>query len=160
MDVRRVKRGDEALWLAAVRSLVAEADRDAKLVKQAELTLALDDDRCYLYLALLGDVPIGLLSAYRFPDVESGGEIVYLYDIEVHRDNREKGVGKALVNGLISVCERDGVSLLWAGTDTENVPARKTFETTGAVLEGETYVEYEWNLSAKRTNNGNDNDNA
>lgn len=156
MDIRRMKRGDETLWLAAVGSLVAETDRDG-IVTRSELTRALDDDRCYLYLVLNGDEPIGLLSAYRFPDVEAGGELVYLYDIEVHRDKRRQGVGKALVNELVNACERDGVTLIWAGTDTGNLPARKTFEATGATLEGDAYVEYEWELREKETDYGNDN---
>lgn len=148
MDVCRAAQGDEARWLEAVEALVAEADRDGKLVSTPELTQALDDARCYLYLAFLGEAPVGLLSAYRFPDVESGGALVYLYDIEVDKNHRRKGVGTALVNKLVEACEKDGVSLIWAGTEVKNQPARKTFEATGAELEGDAYVEYEWLLKA------------
>ena len=43
-------------------------------------------------------------------------------------------------------CRADGVRCIWAGTKIDNVPARRTFEATGAELEGEAYAEYEWEL--------------
>ena len=39
-------------------------------------------------MALSGDTPIGLVSAYAFPDVEAGGTIAYLYDVEVVASHR------------------------------------------------------------------------
>lgn len=146
MNVIRIETGDEALWTRAVASLVSEDDRDRQLAPPADLTDALADFRCYLYVALIDSEPIGRLSAYRFPDVEAGGNIVYLYDIEVARERRRLGVGAALLAELVSRCREDGVRLIWAGTDLNNVAARRTFEATGAKLEGETYAEYMWNL--------------
>ena len=144
----RVETGDEALWARAVASLISKDDHDRRLASPAELTDAAADSRCYLYVALIDSEPIGLLSAYRFPDVEAGGTIVYLYDIEVAHQHRRSGVGAALVTELASRCREDGVRRIWAGTDLNNVPARKTFEATGAELEGEIYAEYEWDLES------------
>ena len=138
--------GDEARWQQAVAAILAEADRDHRLADRAELASALADDRCYLYLAFVGEEAVGLLSAYRFPDVAAGGSIVYLYDIEVAVAHRRAGAGASLVNALSAQCEADGVRRIWAGTEDGNHAARRTFEKTEAELEGDRYVEYEWDL--------------
>jgi aminoglycoside 6'-N-acetyltransferase I len=146
VNVTRVETGDEALWARAVARLVSEDDRDRRLASPADLTDALADSRCYLYVALIDSEPTGLLSAYCFPDVQAGGNLAYLYDIEVAQEHRRLGVGAALVTELVSQCREDGVRRIWAGTDLNNIPARRTFEATGADLEGETYIEYVWDL--------------
>jgi len=146
MKVRRARPGDEELWARTVSAIVPAEDRDGSLASAAQLADALADSRCYLFLAFEEDSAIGLLSAYRFPDVEAGGSLVYLYDIEVAAAHRQKGAGRALVQALVKSCSADGVKRIWAGTETENAPARRTFETTDAELEGESYAEYEWEL--------------
>lgn len=110
------------------------------------MAAALADPRCQLFLALEGATPVGLLSAYVFPDVVSGGQLAYLYDIEVMPSSRRGRVGTALVEALLAGCEAAGVKLVWAGTDAENEAARRTFEGTGAEAEGGRYVEYEWEI--------------
>ena len=144
--VRRASPADAELWRAAARSILSAEDRDGRLATPADVAGALADERCYLFLASEGETPIGLLSAYRFPDAAAGGQLVYLYDIEVLAEHRRQGVGAGLVEALVAACREDGVRLVWAGTDVANVSARRTFERTGAALEGESYVEYEWEL--------------
>lgn len=146
MRVRRLTSGEESLWSKAVAVLVAEENREGSLASQREIVQALGDSRCYLVVAEEEANPVGLLSAYRFPDVVTGGELVYLYDIEVCVDRRRKGVGTTLIRSLIECCQKDRVRRIWAGTDVTNMAARRTFEATGAELEGESYAEFEWKL--------------
>jgi len=74
--------------------------------------------------------------------------MVYLYDIEVALPHRQKGIASALVRRLLEDCDADGADWVWAGTEATNKAARKTFETTKAVLVGDAYVEYEWDLES------------
>ena len=142
--IRRLTFGDGALWRRAVEELVPASDRSGELlsIEQAEASLA--DDGCYLLVATRGEELAGVLSAFRFPDVECGGARAYLYNIEVRPSHRRRGIGAALVSHLISLCDADGVDLIWAGTEVANIAARRTFEATGGALEGESYAEYEW----------------
>lgn len=146
LNVQRLTPSEAALWVRAVDCLVPSDDRDDELLSVEEARAALADERCYLLVATLEQDPIGLLSAYRFPDVECGGHLVYLYDIEVQTAQRRRGVGRALVEALKHLSNDDDVDMLWAGTERDNSAARITFERTGARLVGEQYVEYEWDL--------------
>lgn len=146
MKICRAKPGDEAAWREAVFTLVPGQHREHRLVTVEELGRALHDPRCYLFLALVESDIVGLLSAYQFPDVEAGGRLVYLYDIEVSLAHRRRGIGSALIHALIDECRKDGVLRIWAGTDTANHAARRTFELTEAELEGDQYLEYVWDL--------------
>ena len=144
--IRRAKAGDEELWRSAVSSVLSETDRGGRIACSEHIASALGDPRCLLFLAFSEGTPVGLLSAYVFPDVAAGGRLAYLYDIEVHRSHRRLGVGKALVEALVACCRAEGVTMIWAGTDAQNTAARRTFERTGAEVEGDSYVEYEWEL--------------
>jgi ribosomal protein S18 acetylase RimI-like enzyme len=145
-EVRRATPGDERLWRSAAASILSDEQTEGTFASDIELAAALSDARCYLFLSLEGEKPVGLLSAYVFPDVVSGGKLAYLYDIEVLRSYRRGPVGTSLLSALLASCRADGVKLVWAGTDCENVAARRTFERTGAEAEGDQYVEYEWDL--------------
>ena len=109
MNVRRLSGDDAALWCSAVAAVLDPEDRSASA---ADVAAVLADSRCYLFVATYDDAPVGLLTAYRFPDVTSVGEIVYLYDIEVLETHRRRGLGARLVKALIECCERDQVKLI------------------------------------------------
>ena len=149
MRARRLTSGDESLWSKAVASVIAGENCDGRLASEREIARCLTDPRCYLFIAMQDTDPVGLLSAYRFPDVVAGGELVYLYEIEILAGYRRRGLGAELIGSLMECCEKEKVKLIWAGTDIGNVAARRTFEATGARLEGESYAEYEWNLEER-----------
>lgn len=144
--VNRLSTGEGSKWRDAVGLLVPESDREGELltVEHAEQSLA--DTRCYLLIAENEEEILGVLSGFRFPDVERGGTIVYLYDIEVSKNHRRQGIGKLLIQKLLTLCKADKVDLVWAGTEANNYAARATFESMGALLDSDSYTEYEWEL--------------
>ena len=146
MEIRRLGSGGEETWRNAVAELVPDEDRSNELLSIEEAEACLADTRCYLLVAETGKELVGILSAYRLPDVECGGSLVYLYDVEVSVDYRRQGIGKSLIQRLIALCDEDDVDLIWGGTDVSNRAARRAFESTGAKLKGSSYAEYEWDL--------------
>lgn len=146
VSVRRLRVGESPTWRAAVERIIASEERDDALIPESDAEKALGDERCYMIVAEADATPVGLLSAYRFPDLEAGGQIVYLYDIEVDPALRRRGIGRRLIGTLLACCDHDAVDLIWAGTDASNKAARTLFDRTGAVLDGESYAEYEWDL--------------
>lgn len=115
MNVRRLTAGDEDLWRQVIEAVLGEASRDGQLISEPEIARALADSRCYLFVAMQDSNPLGLLSGYRFPDLVTGGDIVYLYDIEVLTEHRRRGFGSELIRSLIKCCEAENVKLIWLG---------------------------------------------
>lgn len=146
ISIYRLTPGEDGIWRDAVQQLVPVEDREGHLLSIEDAEAWLSDERCYLIVASDQKQPVGLLSAFRFPDVECGGVMVYLYDIEVQLTRRREGIGQRIVEHLRVLCNQDEVDLIWAGTETDNKAARRLFESTSAVLQGESYAEYEWDL--------------
>jgi ribosomal protein S18 acetylase RimI-like enzyme len=145
VKTRRITADEAYLWSSAVEKLLYR-DGQGSPISIDDAADALSDSRCYLIVTENESGVVGLLSAYRFPNVTSGGEIVYLYDIEVQEQFRNRGFGRSMIDELLRNCRLDRVESVWAGTDTANTPARKSFEHSGASLVGDSYVEYEWRL--------------
>ena len=73
LSVYRLKPGNGSTWRDAVSRLVPAADRTGELLSIEQAEAALADDRCYLVVGKVHEEIVGLLSAFRFPDVECGG---------------------------------------------------------------------------------------
>ncbi len=142
MDIRRLGPDDSSLLEAAVRHVLLPSEP----ASAQHLVHAVADSRCYFLVSVQDDVPIGYLSAYKFPAVESSGFMVYLYDLVVVPEHRRRGIGTRLVQELKERCRKDGVTRVWVGTTPENQAAQRTFAATGAYRVSEEYIEYAYDL--------------
>jgi ribosomal protein S18 acetylase RimI-like enzyme len=104
------------------------------------------DDRTYLYIAKTSQKIVGYCLVYRFPSIYSNHNLAYLYDIEVLREFRKKGIGKKLINSIKVQLAKDNVDNLWLGTATDNVSGQLLFSKTGAIKSNETFYEYTYEL--------------
>lgn len=140
--IRCLGPGDGPLLSRAAATLLsAEAGATAEQLEQA-----LAWKHCWFIVALEDSEPVGYLSAFAFPDVINDGLLAYLYDIVVHSDSQQRGIGRRMLEKMKSLCSRDGVRLIWAGTTRDNAAARAFFEKTGAERVGESYCEYEYRI--------------
>jgi ribosomal protein S18 acetylase RimI-like enzyme len=146
MRIWRLKEGDEALLAGAIKSLIPEEERDGKLASQSHLRQALSDESYYFIICLIDSTPAGYLSAFRFPNIDQDNLQVYLFEIEVGKPYRRKGIASGMIEELKGQCQADKVSLIWIGTDLANTAAQRTFEKAGAERIQETYIEYNINL--------------
>ena len=144
MDIRRLGPDDSSLLETAVRQVLLPSEP----ASAQQLVRAIADPRCYFLVSVQDDVPLGYLSAYRFPTVEGGRFMVYLYDLVVAPEHRRRGIGAQLVQELKEWCREDGVTRLWVGTTHENHAAQRTFAATGARRVSERYIVYAYDLEA------------
>lgn len=107
----------------------------------------LDDDRSYLFAAIINSTVVGYALAYRFPSLYSEGFLAYLYDIEVLQTHRRKGVGKLLIEAMLADLKLDGVKELWLGTAVDNAEGQGLFSSTGAEKSGEIFNDYTYHLN-------------
>ena len=145
MEIRRLQQSDHLVLASAIRllvPLVSDEPIDNQIIDESYLKQVLGDKSCYYILCLDDSTPVGYLSAFRFPAVETADFQVYLYDIAVVERFRQRGLGPQMIEELKRHCREDEVSYIWVGTSLNNVAPQRTFEKTGARKVSETYVEY------------------
>ena len=54
---------------------------------------------------------------------------LYVEEVDVCVDQRQKGVGKALMNKLIDIAEENDCEELWLGTEVDNFPANALYQS-------------------------------
>lgn len=151
--VQRISSSDAAAFanaLKVVREVVGpEGDLDTS-EHIAHLTRALATPNCYVFVASLSGMPIGYVTAYRFPRLDHTSDQAYVFDIEVAERMRRLGVGRHLLETLLTTCWAEGVTWAWAGTARENLAAQRLFSVAGGARVGETYVEYHFDAPVGR----------
>jgi len=105
-----------------------------------------EDDRSYFFIAYLNNLPIGYALAYKFPSLNFNGYLSYLYDIEVLESHRKKGIGRELITNVLASLKSDGVTEVWLGTATNNIPVQTLFQSTGAEKSEEVFHDYTYIL--------------
>jgi glucosamine-phosphate N-acetyltransferase len=65
--------------------------------------------RLQTYVALMGDRIVGTASVFIEPKfIHSGGVVGHIEDVSVNSESQKHGIGRALVEHLLSVCRRNG----------------------------------------------------
>lgn len=67
IEIKRLDAGHAELWITAVSEIISAEERDGQLISLKEAKTTLQDDRCYLLVALEAGEPVGLLNVYRHP---------------------------------------------------------------------------------------------
>ncbi len=129
-----------------IKNLIDEFLNSEESPTIAHLTSILKDDRTYLYVAKTDHKIVGYCLVYKFPSIYSTDNLAYLYDIEVLKEFRQKGIGKELIIKIKEQLTKDNVNELWLGTATDNISGQALFSQTGAEKSNETFNDYTYEL--------------
>jgi ribosomal protein S18 acetylase RimI-like enzyme len=143
--VRRLTAADAELMRRIVTLPIPEW-RGGRVPAISYFSGALADPAVYVFAAFEGDRPAGFVSAYRFPSLTEACDLAYIYDVYVAPADQGKGIGRRLMDSIIGQCRQDSVKEAWAGTDLDNRPAQRLFLGAGASGEGQTYLQFEFDL--------------
>jgi [ribosomal protein S18]-alanine N-acetyltransferase len=138
MKIVRLGPGDEGLVLAGTDLFDAAPTQD-----WTERFLASEGH--HLFLALAGDEAIGFVSGVETTHPDKGTEM-FLYELSVHPDHRNRGVGRALVAALAELARSRGCYGMWVLTDADNAPALAAYRGAGA-SEPEASVMLTWTFA-------------
>jgi ribosomal protein S18 acetylase RimI-like enzyme len=144
--VKRLQPGDEPLALQTVRDLLPEDERDGREPTLLHLHHFLTQNTNYLIVATLGPLPVGFLTAYQMPALSYDGSMVYLYEIEVAPAHRRNGLGRQMIERLKTLCAQTDVEEIWVGTQNDNIPAKRLYESTGGVYDSQDNCELIYEL--------------
>lgn len=147
MEIKKVTKNDIDIINDLLANHIDSSDFPSRLPTIAHLEALLDDNRSYLLAAVMDTKVVGYSLAYRFPSLYATGFMAYLYDIDVVSEHRQKGIGRLLIETMISFLKQDDVVELWLGTAVDNIPAQRLFTATGGIKSGETFYDYTYDLT-------------
>jgi ribosomal protein S18 acetylase RimI-like enzyme len=139
MQIVRVAPGDEHVVLAGA-DLFDEPPTEAWTKK------FLSSEGHHLLVALEDGRPVGFVSGVETTHPDKGTEM-FLYELSVHPDYRNRGIGRALVGALTDIAKARGCYGMWVGTETDNVAALATYRAAGAASP-EPFVVLSWRFDA------------
>ena len=143
LKVVKVNKGDTVILNFIVDNLI---EYSAGKPSAEHLETLLNDNRTYLFAAILDNNIIGYALAYKFPSLYASDYLAYLYDIEVLEMYRKKGAGRLLIETMRALLKSDGVSELWLGTAVDNIEGQALFSSTGGIKSGETFNDFTYDL--------------
>lgn len=85
----------------------------------------------HVIIALENYQLIGGLTAYEMTMFKSETTEMFLYEIEVVEEHRQKGVGRELIGFLKQICHEKNIFEMFVGTEKDNSAARALYAATG-----------------------------
>jgi aminoglycoside 3-N-acetyltransferase I len=104
----------------------------------------LSRDDFYVIVALENETVIGGVTAHELAMYKEETTEIFLYEIGVEPTHRKKGVAKALIEFLKEICVAKGITYMFLGTEADNTPAIRLYETTGGKYEDIAWFVYEF----------------
>jgi GNAT superfamily N-acetyltransferase len=131
LRIRDPKPGDEAAWRRLWSGYLIFYKVDVPEAVTAETWLrVLDPDVPMLCrLAERDRTIVGFTISTLHPSTWTSGLNCYLEDLFVDPDARGHGVGRALIDDLLSLARKKGWSRLYRHTDAGNETARRLYDT-------------------------------
>jgi ribosomal protein S18 acetylase RimI-like enzyme len=131
--VRRLGVEDVAFASEALRSLKAPAPAESSGGEHLRPFLARPEN--VLIVAEEDGAPVGFLVAYVLDRVDRQRTMVCLYEIDVAPARRRRGIGRAMVTELLTVCRRGNAMKVWVVASRSNAAALRLYASTGARAE-------------------------
>jgi ribosomal protein S18 acetylase RimI-like enzyme len=125
MRIARLVSGDEQLVLAAA-ALFDTPPTESWAAR------FLSTEGHHLLIAVADDgAPVGFVSGVETTHPDKGTEM-FLYELAVREDRRNRGIGTSLVRALADVAREQRCYGMWVGTEPDNAAALATYRAAGA----------------------------
>jgi ribosomal protein S18 acetylase RimI-like enzyme len=105
----------------------------------------LGDPRHIMYLAVDNKVVVGMASAVEYFHPDKPPQL-WINEVGVALSHRKQGIGRKLVQVLVTAAKDRGCIYAWLGTDMENVAAQACFSSVSEVENPQQFLLYEWEL--------------
>ena len=109
----------------------------------------LEDPRHHIVVALVDNAVIGFASAVHYVHPDKPPEL-WINEVGVAPAHQGKGVGKAIMEEMLSLGRRLGCVNAWVLTDKNNTAANGLYKSVGGLSSEEETVMYEFPLDEER----------
>jgi GNAT superfamily N-acetyltransferase len=143
VTIRRLRADDATLAANALNELKPSNEPEARRAGKTWCQSFLRVERNILIAALCDAKPIGFTIAYLLDRAERSSPVLLLYEIEVTKAHRLRGIGRAMVERLKEVALEHGAYKMWVLTDPANHAARALYRASGGTEAGSNLL-IEW----------------
>ncbi len=99
------------------------------------------DPRHHIVVALDGETVVGVATGVHYVHPDKAPEL-FVNEVGVASTHRQRGIGKELMRMLLAHGRALGCTGAWVGTEHDNAPARRLYESVGAAKDAEPFVLY------------------
>lgn len=128
----------KATWVAA--SEISPEDYSVEVLK----AYLLKSENVFV-VAYIEEEFAGMASA-KILDKPTGDIWLYIDEVDVCQNHQKKGVGKAIMNYLLSFANTANCNEVWLGTEVDNEPANALYQSLTPV-EIQTFIGYTYALN-------------
>lgn len=94
----------------------------------------LEDARHHLAVAVDDGVVVGMASAVDYVHPDKAPQL-WINEIGVAPTHQRRGIGRLLLDALLALGRTLGCTEAWLGTEADNLPARRLYESAGGKAE-------------------------
>lgn len=146
MKIIRCNHESIVYALEAIRVVKNEEDNNPiELVTEDVLVGFLKNTDNYLIVAVEHAKVLGFIIAYELQRVDRNSSIMFLYEIGVLKELRNRGIGTELIDFLKRICEERSIMKMWVPTERTNISAVNLYTKTGGIISKvEDEVSFTW----------------
>jgi aminoglycoside 3-N-acetyltransferase I len=133
VDVRRLLAADLTLARATVEMMSAVFDEETggPLSDHYLAAVLTQQDRLWLYAAIIDGQPVGGLTAHQLPMTRAEATELLIYDLAVRADHQRQGVGRAVIDQLLVDAAAAGIGEVWVPAEDEDRHAIEFYRRVG-----------------------------
>ena len=139
IEIRLLGPGDIDV-LSRVAADVFDGPVDARWARRF-----LDDERHHMVVALDDGIVVGMASAVDYVHPDKAPQL-WINEVGVAPSHQRRGIGRRLLDALLAHGRTLGCTEAWLGTEPDNVPARRLYESAGSPPE--TFILYAFGLDS------------
>lgn len=89
----------------------------------------------YILAAYADNLPVGYLLGYELERPETDNPTFFVYDIEVLKDYRKKGIGTELMDAFKQSAKEKKATEIFVASNKSNIPAMNFYRKSGYIKE-------------------------
>jgi len=130
---------------ATILNNIAEAVFDHP-INPTSLNAFLACPRHIMVLAIEEKIVIGMASAVEYFHPDKAPQL-WINEIGVTPSKRNQGIGRQLIQQLLTIAKERHCVFAWLGTDTDNYSAQSCFKAVPNGEKPDSFLMYEWELT-------------
>ena len=111
------------------------SENSRSMIESAVRNALKPESRAVFFLAKKNGLPVGVVFANICSGIESGGDYIWINEIQISPDFRGLGIGKELLNHVLKWARRNDIKTVIGVAEADNHASRALFSSAGFVID-------------------------